>query len=272
MRESSERFVLCFEMIQLKTEVEIEILRENAQVLNEILRELIRTSRPGVSTGELDDLAEQLMREAGVVSAFKGYKAYPASICTSVNEEIVHGIPRHDRVLRDGDVLSIDIGIERRGLYADRADTVVVGRPSEAALELIGVAREALRRGIMQARSGNRVGDISHAIGSYAQSRGYHVVKRFVGHGIGRAMHEEPQVPNYGLPGQGAKLREGMVLAIEPMVWKASAGASGADEQEEWVAEDSWTVLTPNGRPAAHVEEMVLITESGPDVLTDMGA
>lgn len=253
-------------MIQLKTGSEIEILRENAHILNEILRELIRLSRPGVSTGKLNDLAEQLMHDAGVESAFKGYRGYPASICTSVNEEIVHGLPRDDRVLREGDVLSIDIGIERHGLYADKADTVIVGRPSEEALELIGVAREALRRGIKQARSGNRVGDISHAIGSYAQSRGYQVVKRFVGHGIGRAMHEEPQVPNYGPPGRGAKLVEGMVLAIEPMVWKAG------DEQEEWVAEDGWTVVTPGQRPAAHVEEMVLVTEGGPDVLTDMGA
>ena len=259
-------------MIQLKTESEIEILRENAHILNEILRELIRASQAGVSTGKLDNLAERLMQDAGVESAFKGYRGYPASICTSINEEIVHGIPRDDRVLSDGDVLSIDIGIERHGLFADKADTVIVGPPSQAALELIGVAREALRRGIVQAHPGNRVGDISHAIGSYAQARGHQVVKRFVGHGIGRAMHEEPQVPNYGQPGRGAKLMEGMVLAIEPMVWKAMAGASGAEEQEEWVAEDGWTVMTPDRRPAAHVEEMVLITESGPDVLTDMGA
>ncbi|OGF53011.1 MAG: type I methionyl aminopeptidase [Candidatus Fraserbacteria bacterium RBG_16_55_9] len=253
-------------MIQLKTESEIEILRENAHILNEILRELIRASRPGASTGELNDLSERLMLDAGVESAFKGYRGYPASICTSINEEIVHGIPRDDRVLGDGDVLSIDIGIERHGLYADKADTVIVGQPLEGTLELIGVAREALRRGIAQARSGNRVGDISHAIGSYAQSRGYRVVKQFVGHGIGRAMHEEPQVPNYGSPGRGAKLVEGMVLAIEPMVWKAG------DEKQEWVAEDGWTVMTPDRWPSAHVEEMVLITEDGPDVLTDMGA
>lgn len=249
-------------MIQLKTESEIEILRENAQILNEILCELIRASRPGVSTGELNDLAERLMHDAQVESAFKGYRGYPAAICTSVNEEIVHGIPRHDRVLCDGDVLSIDIGIERHGLYADKAETVIVGQASPAILELLSVAREALRRGMEEAKLEKRVGDISHAIGSYAQSRGYQVVKRFVGHGIGRSMHEEPQVPNYGLAGRGAKLVEGMVLAIEPMVWKAKV------EEEEWVAEDGWTVLTPDRQPAAHVEEMVLITESGPDILT----
>ncbi len=249
-------------MIQLKTESEIELLRENARILNEILRALIRASQPGVSTGELNELAEELMDEAGVASAFKGYRGFPASICTSINDEIVHGIPRPDRVLHEGDVLSIDIGIERRGLYADKADTVIIGRPSPEALELVGVAREALRQGIAQALAGHRVGDIAHAIGSYVESRGYQVVKRFVGHGIGRSMHEEPQVPNYGVPGRGAKLVEGMVLAIEPMVWK-STGA-----EEERVAEDGWTVLTPNGRPAAHVEEMVLITGGEPEILT----
>jgi len=254
-------------MIQLKTESEIEILKENARILIEILRELIRAAQPGVSTGELDDLAERLMGRAGAVSAFKGYRGYPAVICTSINEEIVHGIPRKDRILKEGDVLSIDIGIERKGLFADTADTIVVGSPSEGALELIGVAREALRRGIEKARIGHRVGDISHAIGSYAASRGYRVVKRFVGHGIGRAMHEEPQVPNHGIPGKGAKVREGMVLAIEPMVWKA---LHSDGEESEWVLEDGWTVVTPNGQPAAHVEEMVLVTESGPEILTDL--
>jgi len=251
-------------MIQLKTGSEIEIIRENALILCEILREICRAARPGVSTGELNDLAESEMERAGVVSAFKGYRGYPAVICTSVNEEIVHGIPKRGRVLREGDILSIDIGIERHGLFADKAETIVIGRPSPEALELLGVAREALRRGIEMARPGRRVGDISHAIGSYVRSRGYSVVKRFVGHGIGRAMHEEPQVPNWGSPGKGAKLRAGMVLAIEPMVWKAP------EDQEELVTEDGWTVVTPNGRPAAHVEDMVLITEEGPEVLTAM--
>jgi methionyl aminopeptidase len=254
-------------MIQLKTESEIEILRENARILNDILRRLIRAARPGVSTGELDRLAEALMAEAGVASAFKGYRGYPATICTSVNEEIVHGIPRDDRVLREGDVLSIDLGIERKGFYADKADTIVIGTPTADAVELIGVAREALWRGTQQARLGNRVGDISHAIGSYAAERGYRVVRRFVGHGIGRSMHEEPQVPNDGPAGRGAKLREGMVLAIEPMVWKAAPGERADDEER--VLGDDWTVVTPHGQTAAHVEEMVLITANGPEVLTE---
>lgn len=255
-------------MIQLKTKGEIELLRENAHILNGILRELNRAARPRVSTGELDALAEKLMGEVGVRSAFKGYRGYPAYICTSVNEEIVHGIPSRGRVLRDGDILSIDLGFERQGLYADKADTLIIGKPSEEAVELIGVAREALRRGIAEARAGRRVGDISHAIGAYAKARGYRVVKRFVGHGIGRAMHEDPQVPNEGDPGRGARLKPGMVLAIEPMVWKSSG--EDDEEGEEWVADDGWTVLTPNGWPAAHVEEMVLITEAGPEILTEM--
>lgn len=241
-------------------------MRENAQILNEILGELLRAARPGVSTGELDRLAERLVREAGVRSAFKGYRGYPATICASVNEEVVHGIPRDDRVLHDGDVLSLDLGIERNGYYADRADTVIVGRPREEDLELIEVAREALGKGIAAARAGGRLGDISHAIGEYVVSRGYNFAKRFVGHGIGRAMHEDPQVPNYGVPGKGPKLRAGMVLAIEPMVWKAEPDET--PEEEERVLADGWTVVTPRGQRAAHVEEMVLITPDGPEVLT----
>jgi methionyl aminopeptidase len=253
-------------MIQLKTGSEIEILRENARILSEILRELIRAAQPGVTTAQLDRLAERLIRDAGATSAFKGYRGYPATICTSINEEVVHGIPSDRRVLGEGDLLSIDIGIERKGLYADKADTVVVGRPTDGALELIGVAREALRRGIAQAQPGNRVGDIAHAIGSYVAAKGYNYAKRFVGHGIGRSMHEEPQVPNYGPPGRGARLKEGMVLAIEPMVWKALPEESLDDEER--VLDDGWTVVTPYGQPAAHVEEMVLITADGPEVLT----
>ena len=253
-------------MIPLKTGSEIEILRENARIVRAILQELIRAARPGVTTKALDRLAERLIREAGATPAFKGYKGYPATICTSINEEVVHGIPSEGRVLRDGDVLSLDIGIERKGLYADAADTVVVGTPRDGALELIGVAREALRRAIEQARVGRTVGDVAHAIGAYALARGYNYAKRFVGHGIGRAMHEEPQVPNFGTPGRGPRLRPGLVLAIEPMVWKALPHERPDDEER--VLDDGWTVVTPYGQPAAHVEEMVLVTVDGPEVLT----
>ena len=255
-------------MIQLKSKAEIVVLRENADLINEFLGELIRAAQPGVSTSELDELAETLMAEAGVTSAFKGYRGFPASICASINEEIVHGIPSPDRVLSDGDLLSIDTGFERQGLYADKGDTVVVGTPTEATAELIGVAREALWRGIDQARHGHRVGDISHAIGSYIAGRGYRAVRHFVGHGIGREMHEDPQIPNEGAPGRGPKLKAGMVVAIEPMVWKADPDDDGTDE--EWVADDGWTVRTPNGQWAAHVEEMVLVTKGDPEVLTAM--
>ncbi len=253
-------------MIQLKSKAEIEILRENAELINEFLGELIRTAQPGVSTQELDELAESLMAKAGVTSAFKGYRGFPATICASINEEIVHGIPSPDRVLQEGDLLSIDTGFERQGLYADKGDTVVIGAPTEETAELIGVARESLWRGIDKARHGRRVGDISHAIGSYVAERGYRAVRRFVGHGIGREMHEDPQIPNEGEPGRGPKLKAGMVVAIEPMVWKRDPNDDGTDE--EWVAEDDWTVLTPNGQRSAHVEEMVLITKGEPEVLT----
>lgn len=255
-------------MIQLKSKAEIEIMRENADLINEFLGELIRAAQPGVSTAELDGLAESLMTQAGVVSAFKGYRGFPASVCASINEEIVHGIPSPSRVLNEGDLLSIDTGFERQGLYADKGDTVVVGTPTQATAELIGVAREALWHGIAEARHGNRVGDISHAIGSHIAERGYRAVRRFVGHGIGRDMHEDPQIPNEGEPGRGPKLKAGMVVAIEPMVWKADPDDDGT--AEEWVADDDWTVLTPNGQRSAHVEEMVLITKGEPEVLTAM--
>ncbi len=256
-------------MISLKSAEELAIIQENALLLDEILRSLVQRVRPGIATAELDRRAEDLIRAAGAESAFKGYKGYPASICTSINEEIVHGIPREDRVLREGDLLSIDVGLQRDGFYADTATTVIVGgATSPAAQELMAVASEALRRGIAAAQIGARVSDISHAIGSFLADQSYQVVKHFVGHGIGRQMHEEPQIPNYGPPGQGARLRAGMVLCIEPMCWKPW---DADDDREEWVAEDGWTVRTPGGEPAAHVEEMVWVSESGPQVLRQKG-
>jgi methionyl aminopeptidase len=247
-------------MILVKSSQEVAIMRENAWALAEILRQLTERARPGVSTQTLDELAEALMEQIGAESAFKGYRGYPCSICTSINHEVIHGIPGPDRVLKNGDVLSIDTGIRRKGYFADLATTVIVGEASERARRVLAVAWAALDRGIEAARSGRRVSDISHAIGSFVESQGYSVVKTFVGHGIGRAMHEEPQIPNYGPPGKGARLRPGMVLAIEPMVKE--------DPAEVEVAEDGWTARTPNGGLAAHVEEMVLITEAGPVCLS----
>ena len=258
-------------MIELKTESELEILRENCQILATILRELTRRAKAGISTRQLNDWAEELMREFKAESAFKGYQGhgpypFPASICTSINHEIVHGIPSATRILKAGDVLSIDVGIKRNGFYADLATTITIGGAdghvgTRHAVPLLNVAKEALRRGIAAAHPQHRVSDISHAIGAYVESMGFSVVKRFVGHGVGRQMHEDPQIPNHGSPGRGALLKPGMVLAIEPMVKQ--------DQEEEVVSEDGWTVVTPNGGLAAHFEAMVAVTERGPEILAN---
>jgi len=251
-------------MIKVKSERELELLRENARLLAGILKHLVAEARAGVSTAALDRLAERLIREAGAEPAFKGLQGYPATICASLNEEVVHGVPKDDRILKEGDLLSIDLGLRRRGLYADVATTLLIGEGSPRARRLIEVTREALERGIAEARVGNRVSDISHAIGSFVEEQGYYVVKRYVGHGIGRELWEEPQVPNFGPPGRGMRLRPGMVLCIEPMVKE--------DEGEVILRDDGWTVVTPNGGLAAHFEEMIEITEEGPEILTRGGA
>lgn len=250
-------------MIKVKSEREVEIIRENAWLLAGVVNRLVAEARAGVSTAALDRLAERLIRRAGAEPAFKGYQGYPATINASLNEEVVHGIPRDDRILSEGDLLSIDVGVRRRGLYADLATTVPIGEPSPGTRRLIEVTEEALERGIAAACAGNRVSDISHAIGSWVESQGYYVVKRYVGHGIGRDLWEEPQIPNFGPRGQGARLRPGMVLCIEPMVME--------DEGEVKLLDDGWTAVTPNGGVAVHFEEMVLITKEGPQVLTRGG-
>lgn len=248
-------------MIRLKSEVEIETIAENCQILARILQRLEAQAQEGTSTKELNDLAEELMKEEEAEPAFLGYRGFPAAICTSLNEEIVHGIPSSKRILKGGDILKIDVGIKRKGFFADKATTVTVGQIPEGACRLLAVTRQALKLGIEAAKPGNRVSDISQIIGSYVESCGFFVVKRFVGHGIGREMHEDPQVPNYWSPGQekGPLLRPGMILAIEPMV---------KTDEEEKLLKDGWTVVTANGGLAAHFEEMVLITAMGPQVLT----
>ncbi len=248
-------------MITIKSSQEIDIMRVNARVLCEILVEVVERAQPGVSTEMLDALAESLILAQGAKPTFKGYRGFPGSICVSLNDEIVHGIPSPTRILAEGDLLSIDIGLFKDGFCADTATSVAVGRLDHDMRRLIEVDREALRLGILQARAGNRVGDISHAIGSHIEASGLGVVKNFVGHGIGQNMHEDPNVPNFGQPGKGPKLRPGMVLAIEPMVME--------DIGLEYVADDGWTVLTPEGGRAVHLEEMVLITEGDPEILTD---
>lgn len=218
-----------------------------------------REVRPGVTTAELDRLAESFIRDHGGRPAFKGYRGFPASICPSVNEEVVHGIPGPRR-LAAGDLIGIDVGVEIDGFYGDAAFTFPVGEVDETSRRLMAVARESLAKGIAQARAGNRVGDISHAIQACAESHGFSVVRALVGHGIGRAMHEEPQVPNYGLPDRGPRLMAGQVLAIEPMV---NVGGPEVVTQD-----DGWTVVTKDGSRSAHFEHTVAVGVDGPEILS----
>ena len=248
-------------MIELKSAREIETMRQAGRIVAGVLRELAAALRPGITTADLDRLAERLIREAGAEPAFKGYQGYPASICASINDEVVHGIPSPHRVLRDGDLVSLDVGARYRGYYGDSAATFAVGHVPAEARRLLEVTREALYAGIAAARPGNRLGDIGHAVQRYVEAAGFSVVRDYAGHGIGRAMHEDPQVPNYGQPGTGLRLRPGLVLAIEPMV---NAGGHAVRTEA-----DGWTVRTVDGSLSAHFEHTVLITEGEPEILTD---
>jgi methionyl aminopeptidase len=258
--------ILNAERIILKTERELEVLEENARLLADILVEVALAAVPGVSTGELDRLAERLIRQAGAEPAFKGFqdelhpRPYPATLCASLNQEVVHGLPGPDRVLREGDLLSLDLGLVRKGYCADAAVTVEVGEVSPEGRRLVEVAWGALQAGVAQARIGQRVSDISHAIGAYVRKRGFFVIRELVGHGIGRKLHEPPQIPNFGPPGRGPRLQEGMVLCLEPMIQTKDGPIRAGG--------DGWTVVTASGGLAAHCEEMVAITPAGPRVLT----
>lgn len=216
--------------------------------------------RAGISTIEIDRLAEKLIREEDVISAFKDYNGFPANICTSVNEEVVHGIPGQ-KMLKDGDIISLDAGINYKGYISDVAITLPVGRIDPKAQKLIEVTRNALSQGIKQARVNNHLSDISYAIQTYVESQGFSVVRQFVGHGIGYSLHEDPQIPNFGLPNQGEVLKKGMVFAIEPMVnmgtWECK------------ILDNGWTAVTKDGLPSAHFEHTVAITEEGPKILTN---
>ncbi|RMF85546.1 MAG: type I methionyl aminopeptidase [Nitrospinota bacterium] len=247
-------------MIILKSKDEIEKMRVSNRMVAEILQELKAAVRPGITTLELDRLAEKKIRQRGAIPAFKGYRGFPASICTSINEEVVHGIPSAKRKLRSGDLLSIDLGVLYDGYYGDSAITVGVGKIDPEGERLLRVTEEALRVGIAQVKEGNFLSDVSHAIQQYVEEHGYNVVRVFVGHGIGTSLHEEPQVPNFGPPGRGPKLRPGMVLAIEPMV------NIGSSEVE--VLEDQWTVVTVDRKRSAHFEHTVALTENGAEILT----
>jgi methionyl aminopeptidase len=243
----------------LKSPDEIRKLRASNLLVARILEALKKMIRPGVSTIELDRCCEELALQAGAKPAFKGYRGYPFSLCTSVNEEVVHGMPS-ERKLREGDIVSLDFGIYHQGLYGDAAVTVPVGEVSDEARRLMRVTEESLYRAIEQARAGNRIGDISAAIQNHVEAAGYSVVRDLVGHGIGRSLHEEPQVPNYGREGRGIELRPGIVLAIEPMV---NAGAHAVK-----VLKDGWTVVTADGRLSAHFEHSVAIMDGDPFILS----
>lgn len=247
-------------MIILKSHQEIEKIRQACLIAADVLQGVRDLVRPGVTTMELDEFAERLIRQAGARPAFKGYRGYPRTICTSVNDQIVHGIPSRGVTLKDGDIISIDVGTILDGYFGDAAVTIPVGQVAADADSLIRTTEESLLRGIGAAEVGNRLYDISYAIQSCAEAKGFSVVRDFVGHGIGRDLHEDPQVPNFGARGQGPRLRAGMVLAIEPMI---NAGGSATV-----VREDGWTAVTADGSLSAHFEHTVAITDAGPQILT----
>jgi methionyl aminopeptidase len=251
-------------LISLKSGAEIAKMRRANSIVAEVLTNMCEWVEPGVTTAELDERAEALIRGHDAIPSFKGYPAgsahpFPGAICASVNEELVHGIPG-SRVLEEGDIISIDVGAIWRGYHGDGAVTLPVGEVSQEAKDLMAVTEGALDAGIAAARAGNRSGDISAAIQSYVEERGYEVVREYTGHGIGRKMHEDPQVPNHGKPGQGAVLRKGMTIALEPMVLISSPRVR--------VLDDHWTVVSQNGEPTAHFERTIAITNGEADILT----
>jgi methionyl aminopeptidase len=247
-------------MIILKSLQEIEKIRKACLIVADVLESIRGMVRPGVTTQSLDEFAERFIVAAGAKPAFKGYRGYPKTLCTSVNNEVIHGIPSQNAVLKEGDIVSIDVGTIVDGFYGDAAITLPVGAIKPEAERLMRVTEESLLRGIAQAQAGNRLYDISHAVQDYVESNGYSVVREFVGHGIGRSLHEDPQLPNFGASGQGPRLKPGMVLAIEPMV---NIGGSATVTQE-----DNWTAVTADGSLSAHFEHTIAIMPDGPWILT----
>jgi methionyl aminopeptidase len=245
--------------IIIKSAHEIAIMREAGRIVAAVIEALTREVRPGITTAGLDDIAVREFKRRGAIASFKGYRGFPASICTSVNEEVVHGIPGK-RVLNEGDIISLDVGAMLNGFHADAAVTLAVGTISPEARKLIETTSDALKAGIAAAKGGVRLGDVSVAIQSYAESRGFSVVKEYVGHGIGRDLHEDPQVPNFGVAGEGPLLKRGMTMALEPMlnagVWRTR------------VADNKWTVVTADGKLSAHFEHTIAIADDMPEILT----
>ncbi|MBN2426835.1 MAG: type I methionyl aminopeptidase [Deltaproteobacteria bacterium] len=246
-------------MIKLKSPQEIQIMRDAGRIVAEILALLSERAVPGVSTRDLDELAEHECGKRKVKAAFKGYAGFPYTICASPNEKVVHGFS-DSTPLKEGDILSIDFGVEYRGFFGDAAVTVPIGKVDKGKQALMNATREALERGINLARPGNRLSDISHAVQSFVEKKGFSVVRKFVGHGIGRALHEAPQIPNFGPPGKGVLLEAGMTLAIEPMI------NSGSEEVR--ILSDGWTAVTADKKPSAHFEHTIAVTEDGPVILT----
>lgn len=250
--------------IPIKSAEEIEIMREAACIAATALQAVVDSAKPGISTYELDQVGKEAIEHFGAVSACHNYRAgnlrFPGYTCISVNDEVVHGIGTLKRILAEGDLVSIDVSVVYKGYVGDNATTIIIGETDEVNEQLVHTAREALLKGIAQAKSGNRVGDISSSIQKFVEAQGFSVVREFVGHGVGKSMHEEPQIPNFGHPKQGARLLAGMTLAIEPMV---NLGTPGVE-----YGSDGWTVLTKDRKPSAHFEHTVLITDKGPEILT----
>jgi methionyl aminopeptidase len=249
-------------MIILKSPQEVEKMRKAGRITAEARDLVAGAVRPGVTTGDLDAMAEKAIRAAGAVPSFKGYRGFTGSICTSVNDEIVHGIPGK-RVLEEGDLIALDVGAIWEGYHGDSAVSVFVGEPpSDQAEKLVRVTEESLEAGISQIRAGGRLSDIGHAVQQVAEGAGFSVVREYVGHGVGQSLHEDPQIPNYGPPGRGVELRPGLVIAVEPMVnvggWETRA------------LDDGWTVVTADGSLSAHFEHTIAVTEDGPEVLTEL--
>jgi methionyl aminopeptidase len=247
------------DMVIFKSQNEIDRIRKASQIVARTLNLLESHVQPGITTRELDQLAESEIRKAGAIPAFKGYRGFPATLCVSVNEEVVHGIPS-DRKLKEGDIVGLDLGCIWDGFYGDAAKTYPVGDITEEAKRLLETTEKSLLIGIDQARVGNRIGDIGYAVQTLAESSGYSVVRDFVGHGIGRNLHEDPQVPNYGNRGQGPRIKAGMVIAIEPMVCQGRADVE--------VLADNWTAVTRDRSLAAHFEHSIAITDNGPEILS----
>ena len=249
-------------MINCKSHSELEKMRRSGRIVRQVLEMVRDMAAPGVSTMDLERAAEEKIRELGAKPAFKGYQDYPCVLCTSVNNEIIHGIPSEKRMLKEGDIVSIDCGVVLDGYYGDSAITVPVGASLKPELQkLLDVTEMSLKRGIQEVRLGKTVGDIGAAVQEYVEANGFSVVREFVGHGIGTRLHEEPQVPNFGVRGHGTRLREGMVLAIEPMV--------NAGKPEARVLNDKWTAVTVDGSYSAHFEHCVAVTRNGPMILTE---